>query len=183
MLIYLSLIDVKDRSKFEQIYTEYRHLMFYVANNILKDEKLSEDAVHNAFLKLTNNLDKIGEVKCHKTKGFMVMIVRNISIDLYNNRKKENQISFDEIDFSIMDEQVNIEEDFIFENEHSYLVEKILSLPENYSNILYLKYIYELDDREISELLNITEVNVRKRLERARNALKSIVGREELIYG
>jgi len=36
--------------------------MFYVANSILKDEHLAEDAVHQAFIKIIENLNKINEI-------------------------------------------------------------------------------------------------------------------------
>ena len=50
MIIYLQMIDTpEDRSKFEQIYLEYRGLMFHVANEILHNEQDAEDAVHQAF--------------------------------------------------------------------------------------------------------------------------------------
>ncbi|EGT4060805.1 sigma-70 family RNA polymerase sigma factor, partial [Clostridioides difficile] len=57
MLIYLSIIDSEEeKDKFEKIYEKYKKLMFYIANQILQDEQLSEDAVHNAFLKIIDNL-------------------------------------------------------------------------------------------------------------------------------
>lgn len=44
--------------------------MFYVANDILKDNYLAEDAVHKAFLKLINHLDKIWETESQKNEVF-----------------------------------------------------------------------------------------------------------------
>ncbi|MGV8153540.1 MAG: hypothetical protein ACLKAO_04440 [Alkaliphilus sp.] len=59
MLIYLSLLqDENEKNKFEQLYLEYKQIMFYVAKGILKDEHLAEDSLHQAFLKLVDNLDK-----------------------------------------------------------------------------------------------------------------------------
>ena len=53
MLVYMSLIDsAEDQSKFEKIYLKYRNLMFYIANRILNSSQDSEDAVHNAFIKI-----------------------------------------------------------------------------------------------------------------------------------
>ena len=84
MLIYLSLIDSQeDISKFENVYNTYKNRMYYVANSILKDSHLAEDAVHMAFLRIINNLDKIGDIDSHKTKGLVVIIVKNIAIDIY----------------------------------------------------------------------------------------------------
>lgn len=177
------MIAEEDKSKFEQLYLEYRQLMFYIANQILKDEKLAEDAVHNAFVKLINYIDRIDSINCHRTKGFLVIIVRSISINLYNERKKDNYISLDDLNYSIIDDNTNIEDEVILSIEYNDLVDEILILPEIYSNVLYLKYIYELTNKEISEILNITEANVRKRLERGRKSLLMAVRREESING
>ena len=62
MLIYLQMIDTpEERSKFEQIYLEYKGLMFHVAYDILHNEQDAEDAVHQAFVKVAENIKKIGE--------------------------------------------------------------------------------------------------------------------------
>ncbi|MGB9680546.1 MAG: RNA polymerase sigma factor [Thermoanaerobacteraceae bacterium] len=66
--IYLAMLDgEEDKNKFELLYVTYRKLMFYVANRILNDERLAEDAVHQTFLKILENFDKVGEISCHKS--------------------------------------------------------------------------------------------------------------------
>jgi DNA-directed RNA polymerase specialized sigma subunit, sigma24 homolog len=100
MLIYLSLLDTEeDISKFEEIYNTYKKQMYYTANNILKDSHLAEDAVHNAFLRIINNLEKIQDINSHKTKGLIVIIVKNASIDIYRkNKKKEKYYFIDDLE-------------------------------------------------------------------------------------
>ena len=66
--------------------------MYYTANNILKDSHLAEDAVHNAFLRIINNLEKIEDINSHKTKGLIVIIVKNVSIDIYIEKIKKKGI-------------------------------------------------------------------------------------------
>lgn len=57
LFFYLSALDTQEeRTKFEDIYKKYGKLMKYVAYNILRDDSLAEDAVHNAFLKLMKYL-------------------------------------------------------------------------------------------------------------------------------
>ena len=59
MLIYMTLIDSEEeQSKFEQIYQKYKGLMFYVANKILHNEHDAEDAIHQAFIKIAENMKK-----------------------------------------------------------------------------------------------------------------------------
>ena len=92
MLIYLAIIDSpEDQSKFEIVYNTYKSLMFYVADKILHNEQDAEDAVHNAFIKIAENIQKVGEPICPKTKSYVVTIVESKAIDIYraNQRRKE----------------------------------------------------------------------------------------------
>lgn len=164
MFLYMSLIDDNDRSKFEEIYITYRQTMFYVANKILKDEYLAEDVVHQSFIRIIDNLNKINEINCHKTKGFIVIIVQNIAIDFYRKRKLQYNISFDEFEIYIggMDSSFHFNE----------VEEAILKLPINYSTVLRLKYSLGYNNKEISDMLKITEVNVRKRISRGKEKLE-----------
>ena len=44
MIIYLQILETQDdQSKFEQIYLEYRNLMFYVAYGILRNDVLFQN--------------------------------------------------------------------------------------------------------------------------------------------
>ena len=60
MLIYMMMLETpEEKSLFEQIYLEYRGLMFHVAYEILHNEQDAEDAVHQAFVKIAENIKKI----------------------------------------------------------------------------------------------------------------------------
>ena len=170
MLIYLSLLDSEEEiSKFELIYNTYKKQMYYTANNILKDSHLAEDAVHNAFLRIINNLEKIEDINSHKTKGLIVIIVKNVSIDIYRKNKKErdNTIFIDDLD------EIN-------KNDIGDLEIAISKLPENYKQVFLLKFSHELTDNEISEILDIKPDNVRKRISRGREKLKNILKKMEV---
>ena len=53
MFLYLAMIDsYADKSKFEILYSEYKNLMYYTANRILRNSSDAEDVVHQAFLKV-----------------------------------------------------------------------------------------------------------------------------------
>lgn len=82
MLIYLQTIETEeDKSKFEDIYREYRGLMYYVAYKRLHHEQDAEDAVHYAFMKIAENIKIIDPVS-PKTKQLVVTIVDNRVTDI-----------------------------------------------------------------------------------------------------
>lgn len=67
--LFLALIDTEeDKIKFVTLYEKYRKLMFYIANDILKDTDLAEDAVQEAFFRIAKNFKKVGEISCPQTK-------------------------------------------------------------------------------------------------------------------
>lgn len=169
MLIYLSLIDTEDeKSKFEQVYNSYKHTMFYVAKGILKDDYLSEDAVHNAFFNIAKNMDNINQVKSSRTKGYVLVIVRNISLNMLKIQKKTVDIE----DFKEnMTDDSNLEEEVLSKLSLDSIVEEITNLPVIYKDVLYLSYVEELKTQEISKLINISNEAVKKRLQRGRNIL------------
>ena len=88
LVLYLSLLDGEDEGKFERLYYKYRRLMFTCAKEILKDDVLAEDAVHEAFLRLTKHMKGIDEVKCNKTLRFVVIVVESAAKDIYRKEKR-----------------------------------------------------------------------------------------------
>lgn len=169
MLIYLNLIDTEeDKSKFEQIYNCYRQTMFYVAKGILNDDYLSEDAVHNAFINIAQNMNNISEVKSNRTKGYVVIIVRNISLNMLKQQK--HIVDIDDFEESTADD-FNLEDEVLSRISFNLIVEKIDSLPITYKDILYLTYVENLKVQEISALINISNEAAKKRLQRGRKML------------
>ena len=73
LMIYLSIIETaEDRSLFEQIYYNYRKQMFFVANGILNDNFLAEDAVHEAFLGIAKQITLLQDMPESKMKAYVL---------------------------------------------------------------------------------------------------------------
>ncbi|MGL5716063.1 MAG: RNA polymerase sigma factor [Paraclostridium sp.] len=178
MLIYLSMLDRdEDKSKFEEIYNTYRKTMFYVAKQILKDDYLSEDAVHMSFIKIMKNLSKIDKVDSPRTKGFIVIIVKRVSIDIYRKLKKENITSIDELSYS-NDTSLSMEDNY---DEGNEIMESIKKLPNNYREVILLKFSHGLSDYEIAKVLGISKDNVAKRIQRGKKKLNQLVNEIEVV--
>ena len=104
MLIYLALIEGEaDKRKFERLYMNYRQTMYYIAYGILKNRAVAEDAVHQAFLRVIDRLEKINEEDCHKTRGYLVIITKHIAIDMYRKQQREQALSYEELEYSVAD--------------------------------------------------------------------------------
>ena len=80
MLIYMMMLETpEEKSLFEQIYLEYRGLMFHVAYEILHNEQDAEDAVHQALRKNSRNIKKLMLLCVQKRISYVVTIVETPS--------------------------------------------------------------------------------------------------------
>ena len=170
--VYLMMIDNSDdRIKFEKVYKSFKNIMLNRAYEIVKERQLAEDAVHNAFLKIINNLPKIYDADSNETKWYVIVIVTNEAKKIYN---KENKI--------LKEELMDMESDFNLEAivEEKNIVEKVKKeiglLPEIYRDTMSLKYYNDLSNKEISSVLSIPISTVKKRLQRGRKILIQKLG-------
>lgn len=176
--LYVGLLDtLEEQTKFEKIYIKYSKMMKHIAQGILHDDALSEDAVHNAFIKLTRHMSKVGEVDSAKTKGLAVIVIRNVAIDMYRKRKREVSTGSEEETLTFANKdmtQKNMEAEIVSD--------AIGKLAPIYRDVLLLKFIHGYDDREIASLLNVNHATVRKRQQRAKEKLAEILRDEEGFY-
>lgn len=173
LAFYLALIDDEpSRLLFEELYIAHRHTMIYAAYRILHDQMLAEDATHDAFLRIINHLEKISDPACHKTRSFVVLIVRNIALDYYRRAKRLAETSYDENDFLFEDQDLNPAEMFEQMENSDLFRQKVAKLRPIYAEVLALRYSFEYADLEIAELLGISHETVRTRLRRARQQLR-----------
>lgn len=176
MLAFLLMIeDEGKRDKLEKLYITYRKELFYVAYRILNDYQEAEDILQSAFIKIAKYLDKISEIECKKTRAYLVIIVRNLSFDCYNQRKKTVPSDFlDKIDEEIGNNESL--EDYVLNLERGKeLAEALAKINSGYADILTLKYYYEYSTTEIAELINLSNNIVSVKLNRAKAALKRIL--------
>ena len=181
MLALIMMIENEgDRCKAAELYRRFGRMMLSVARAILGDAGLSEDAVSEAFIRIIENLDKIDLDDCYKTRGFVVVIVRNTAFNILKKQKRDKTVPFEDyIDYSDCAEPVF--EDVTIREACARIAKAVTGLHQNYADILYLKCELGYSNEEISRILGITPENARVRLSRARQALKNQLGKEEVL--
>lgn len=152
----------------EELYVKYRQLMFYVANEILDDAQLAEDAVQEAFIRIAKNMHKINCSNPGSAKAFLVTVVRNVALTML---KKENHYyDFSEYQDLIVEKQ-EVEKDVLDRMEVKSYILAICKLPERYRDILYLHCVQEYTIAEISKILQLSQEVVKKRIQRGRKKI------------
>ena len=143
--------------------------MFYVAMKILHNEHNAEDAVHQAFLSILENLDKISNVECPKTQSYIVIIVERKAIDIIRTNTKIVNINFDETIGGI---EIPLPGD-------NGVADAMAKLPARYREVLLLRYDNGYTAKELAKILDMKKDSVQKLLWRSKNALQKIIEMED----
>lgn len=168
--------------KIERLYALHKNVMLYTAERILRDYQLAEDAVQKAFMKVLDNLHKIEESDCNKTRAFLVIITRNVAITMYNRQKKQ-AVPIEEIEqmdcaggftpFELVASKESVEA----------IAQYISQLDKKYADVLTLKFYYQYSDSEIAGLVQTSPENVRVRLHRGKRKLTALLKGDERFNG
>lgn len=158
-------LEEKDKVKLETIFHKYGRLMKYIALQILHNDSAAEDAVQNAFIKLTHCLEKIDEIDSLKTRTLVSLVTENESKDLL---RKEKALRLREQKARDGQEALGnafVTDSFKVETEVASMLSQ---MPAKYRDVLMLKVYFSFTDKEIADCLGISGVGARKRIERAR---------------
>ena len=67
-------------------------MMQSLAYSILKDHQLSEDAVQEALIRLSQNKEKIGNINSRETKSYIYTVTKNEALRLAEKEINKNQL-------------------------------------------------------------------------------------------
>lgn len=165
------------RNHLEEIFRLYAKELIYISHGILHDYHEAEDIVQTAMIKVSDYIDEKTDIKCNRTRGLLVIIVRRLSYNIYHLRKRRSDLNIDDVEAYMRDEKsISPELNILRLEDRKYVARIMSSINEGYMDILTLKYMYDYSDKEISEMLSMTEGNVRTKLSRARKACQNIMG-------
>jgi RNA polymerase sigma factor (sigma-70 family) len=163
----IELCKKNNRKAQLKLYNQYCDGMYNVAYRFMKNSQDAEDVMQEAFIKAFRKIDSFkGEV----TFGaWLKKIVVHQSIDTLKS-KKLDFLDVDENYLKIVVDDDNWEVSDGISAEEVKLA--ISQLPQKYELVLSLFLIEGYDHQEISQILNITQVNSRTQLLRGKQKLK-----------
>ncbi len=168
---YLSLVETEEeRSLITELYTKYEQKMFRAAMDILHNNHSAEDAVHDAFLKIIDKLQELNFDNDVKTGALLVIMVRNISKNMYN---KDKRIEISEILEEVVEDNNSFSE--YHRLEEVTAKEAISKLPAELRQVIVMRYILEIDVKEIASTLGIAPTTVYARIQKAREVMRKIL--------
>ena len=162
-----------DEEAFSFFYKYFINDLYAYGRSLGAEEKYVMDAVQDVFLKVF--FDKPHLTSVEHLKYFLFKSLKNRLYDLFKSKSfsKTNDIGEDMLNFSIkttvLDEIIEDEDRMIIQQK----IEKLLSiLSASQKEALYLRYIQELTYSEISEMMDKSEVAIRKLVSQAIHTIR-----------
>lgn len=156
---------------FTLMYNKYKKPLYNYLFKIVRNEMLAEDIMHNVFIKLFQNSDRI-----RNSELIEIWIFRTARNEAFTHfRRTKNRI---EEDIDLYSSSLT-SSNFVNEIEGNELItlieEELKQMDPSQSEVYYLKEYSGLSYKEIAEIMEITEDLVRSRIFKVRQKLKRAV--------
>ena len=157
-----------ERKALGNLYKAYSDRLKRICLHYVEDESTAEDILHDAFLIIFTSINSLKDNS--KLEGWMITIVRNLSLRFLQSTKKSNIL------LSSLGKDVLSEEDDKEKNiELELLLSAIELLPEGNREIFKLSVLDGLSHKEIGDLLGINPHSSSSQLARAKKMLRVIL--------
>ena len=157
-----------DKEALGELYTTYANRLLGVCRHYVKDDNSAHDILHDAFIIIFMSIQDLKDES--KLEGWMITIVRNLSLKYLQNTEKEaiplSCLNI-EIQEAACEEQKKIE--------LGLLLSAIESLPEGNREVFKLSVLEGLSHKEIGERLGINPHSSSSQLFRAKKTLRAML--------
>lgn len=176
-LIISSILGGK-KNDYELLIRRYNERLYRIGISILKNEEEVEDAMQETYIKAYQQLKNFKMQSQFSTWLSRIMI--NESLGKLRRRKKH--VEYSEIESetqygknqSVVSFNAVTPEKQILQKELKHILESaIQQLPQKYQTVFVMREIEGMDVRETAECLKISTENVKVRLHRAKEILKT----------
>ncbi len=162
-----------DKKAFEAIYFEFYDMIYYLCIQYIQDKKISEDMVHDTFLKLWEVRGSLSDED--NIRNFLYTITKNNCLNYLRNQKivlkYKNYIGYQEAVFNC-ESMVKLGDYLEFKELKERIEESISMLPEDIRDTFTLSRNKELKYKEIAVKQNISIKTVEARISRALRILR-----------
>ncbi len=161
-----------DREAFAHLYNHHIEDLLSYGYRVTSDRQLIKDSIHDLFLHLWHNRQKLSDtdsIKFYLYRSLRNRIVRNSEI---NNHAKINSADL----FENIIGELSFEDDIIageqVSEQHQRLKRAIQQLSKRQQEIIQLRYYHDFSLDEIAEMMAINNQSVRNLLHKAITELR-----------
>lgn len=172
--LYIDKVINGDASAFAYLVDNYKNMVFSLAYKMTKNKEEAEEVSQDTFIKAFKNLSNFkGD---SKFSTWLYRICYHTTLDAIKKNKKNNYtFEINEVTYNQIQSLETILQG-IERKERSVIMDKcLMKLPDEERSILWMFYYDELSLKEIIEVTNLSEANLKVKLHRARKKLLTIV--------
>lgn len=165
----------ENQKRFSDIYSKESDALFRFCLLRVSDRERALDITQEAFTRLWSSLASGKEIE--NPRALVFVTARNLIIDWYRKTKPislEGLSSDDERPFDIPDERQA--RDMEISSDARRALELISALESQYQEVIYLRFVSDMEPREIAEVLGLNANTVSVRLTRGLDALRGLMG-------
>lgn len=163
----------EDRRRFTRLYQQNRRQLHRLAARFLGPGPQAEDAVHDTFIKLIQNYDRLRSRSDGELERWLMAVVKNTALDALRRQGRETELETQVWEPAVPPDL----------GEFGALVALIRDLPEDYRRVLELKFLAEWSLQDIGKELGLPEGTVKSRIFRGRKLLIDALRREGYLDG
>ncbi len=177
--LLLMTLEAEERNRVLALWQDHGpSLVRYARKELGPMSDEAEDVVSDAFERLMIHYERYGDRTDEQIKGLLLRMVRNLCMDAHRKRKRiSGAITTTEADIADWKDSVadpleqTAEEVVISEDNIRRMKALIRSLSPALRDVLEMRLIEDMTNREIAEELGIEESIVRQRISRARKTI------------
>lgn len=173
--VITSIDDESDRAYMENLYRANHRLMYWMAHKVMGARCDLDDVVADACVSLIRKIHVIRGMEGNILRAYIISTVRNTALTYLRaeNRRYARQRDTDMNDLD--SQEPDPLERACTQDRIERLMNAITRLPMREQDVLRMRYLSEMTDAEIAEIMGIERVTVRVALSRARKRAYQIM--------
>lgn len=180
---FIEKLTKQDQQAFNEFYLETVDIFFrYIQWNYFLSKEETEDIISDFYVKWWSAVKKYKSEKSFN--AFMWTIFKNLIKDYFKKNKIIWFTKFENGDWDCfedyLEDDINIWEILESEYQYKHIKKAMKKLDKESREIIYLKFIEEKNNQEISEITNLSNDNIRKKISRSLRKLKVLLDNDKL---
>ncbi|MEZ0607759.1 RNA polymerase sigma factor [Fibrella sp. WM1] len=164
-----------DQAAFAQLYDLFAADLYRYGYNLVRNRPLVEDCLHELFLHLHDNHQRLGPTD--NIRFYLFRALRRRLLDTVGRLNKLDSADylFDNAQFMIPPYEATLVAEELIDHQKRILIDELNKLPKRQKEILYLVYMKELSYQQAAEVMGITLKSVYNTVNVALTALRAMI--------
>lgn len=172
--IWIERLKKHDTAALAPLMQRHQKYVYSIVFNILKDRDEAEEATQDCFIKVYKSIHSFMEDSRFST--WVYKIAYRTALDYYKKRKRDRIVGeLDSVAHQLDDPDQGVQGQLEYSEQKKNIQSAISQLRQDEASVITLFYLKELSMKEIGEVLDMSESNVKVKLFRARKSLYNLM--------